>query len=124
MKTRIELLEGASVVSYDNENVYICGEYYGKTITPFPIKFLDNLLQIIINNSSEEILCLKKSFYEDCSNYFPIKVELNNEYMIEGILNNSNIIFTYKGEENNFPICWLNKELQNILENEHNKSRT
>lgn len=117
----IELLEGVTIEYCDGENIYMCNDAYS-FVTPFPIKFLDSLLRIIIINkeplkSFSELLCLgyeqrHNKYWRELEN---INLKIDDNFTILSIAKDLDIIYTYDGKENKFPIRWLSEELREKL---------
>lgn len=116
----IILLEGTNIIEKsNNDEVSLCHEQF-TLYSLFPIKYLNPLLQTIINNRSE--LDMKTPLYLGYSKYLnkqDIYKDTNliiDNLIITSIVNNKDIIYKYKNSSNRFPICWLSEEIQTLLE--------
>ena len=108
----IILLEGVNIESKnDNDEICLCHKDY--TINSlFPIKYLNSLLQLIINNRNE--LNMNNPLYigynKENNKYEEINLDIENLKIIS-VTDDKDIIYEYKDTRNRFPICWLNENI-------------
>lgn len=120
----IYLLDGgqASIEYKDNEgNIYMYGGTFGRYIK-LPIKYLDNLLQIIIDSRNDvkcnDILCIgheDKYTFETYISPKNVNIKIDNSLTILQIYENLDVRFSYNGEENQLPLKWFNEEIREKL---------
>jgi len=115
----IILLEGVNIESKNDDEICLCHNNYTLN-SLFPIKYLNPLLQIIINTRNE--LDMKTPLYLGYSKYTNeqnvyknVNLIIDNNLIITSIIDNKDIIYEYKNSKNRFPICWLNNKIKNLI---------
>ena len=115
----IVLLEGVNIESKNGNEICLCHKDY--TINSlFPIKYLNPLLQLIINNRNElnmsNPLYIGYSKYNNKFNsYKEINLSIKENLKIICIVDNKDIIYEYKDIKNRFPIYWLNDNIIKLI---------
>ena len=114
----IILLEGINIESKNNNEICLCHKNYTLS-SLFPIKYLNPLLQLVINNRNK--LNMNNPLYLGYNTYntkFNEYKEINliiEDLKIISTIDNKDIIYEYKNNKNRFPICWLNNDITKLI---------
>lgn len=115
----IILLEGVNIETKNNNEISLCHTQFTLP-SLFPIKYLNPLLQIIINNRNELDMKIPLYLgYSKCTNeqsvYKDTNIIIDNNLTITSIIDNKDVIYKYKNSKNRFPICWLNDNIIKLI---------
>ena len=118
----ISLTEGVFIEYCDDEFIYMASDAFG-VLHPFPIIYLDNILQYIIINKepidsfAEGALSLGYTIYDSkyWHDFKDVDIKIDDKFTITSITEDLSVIFNYDGYSDKFPICWLNNQIKEEL---------